>query len=65
MWIIELFGGWEDIKEILQYKSFSYIFKIIWSKLINCDHNNLLASHFKIDKIQEFIIRKYYKPVLY
>ena len=32
--------------------------------MISCYHNDQLAEHFKIDKIQELISRKYYWPSL-
>lgn len=34
--------------------------KIIWSKVINCHHNDPLASHFGIHKTRKLIARKYF-----
>lgn len=54
--------GLENNKRVFQYHDLLYILKIIYSKLINCHHNDLLERHFGINKIQELIIRKYYWP---
>ena len=56
----ELPEGWENIKEVFHYQGLLYGPKIIYSKLISRHHNNVLASHFRIKKIQKLIARKYY-----
>ena len=56
--------GWEDIKHVLYYQSFSYILKVIRSELISRHYNNPHASHFGIEKTWELIARKYYWPML-
>lgn len=50
------------MKGVLLYPSLPYVSEIIWSKLINRNHNNPLASHFRINKTCELIARKYYCP---
>lgn len=56
--------GWDDIERVLHYQSLPYIPEIIRTKLISRHHNNLLAGHFGIEKIQEFVARTYYWPTL-
>ncbi len=56
--------GWEDIKEMLHYQSLPYISKVICLELISRHHNNLLVSHFGIEKTQELIARKYHWLIL-
>lgn len=50
--------GWEDIEEIIDYQGFSYVSKVIFSKLISRYYDNLLAGYFGIEKTQELIVRK-------
>ena len=45
---------------ILYYQGLLYVPKIIRSKLISKHHDNFLAGHFGINKIQELITSKYY-----
>lgn len=45
----------ENIQEIFHYQKLLYIFKIIYSKLISMHYDDLLISHFGIDKIWELI----------
>ena len=40
-----------------------YVLEIIWTELISRHHDNLLASHFEIKKIEELNTRKYYWPL--
>lgn len=47
----ELLEEWEDIEEMLHYKDFLYVLKIICSELISRHYNNFLTSHFDIQKI--------------
>ena len=44
----DLLEGWEDVKGILQHQGLLYISKIIYSKVISCHYDNLLAEHFEI-----------------
>lgn len=46
----------KDIKKVFYYQDLLYILKIIFFKLINKYHNDLLMDHFKIKKTQELII---------
>ena len=52
--------GWKNIDNVLHHQGLSYVSKIIQTKLINRHHNNPLAGHFRIEKIQELVLRKYY-----
>lgn len=45
----------KNIKEILHYQDFLYVFIIICSELINRYYDNLLADHFRIENTQELI----------
>ena len=56
--------GWEDIEQMLYYQGFLYVPKVIRLELINKHYNNLLVSHFSIEKTWELIARKYYWPIL-
>ena len=56
---------WKNDKGMLQYQSLPYVPEIICFKEINCHHDDLLAEHFGIDKIQELVARKYYWFTLY
>ncbi len=60
----KLLEDWKDIEEVLHYKGLLYISKIIYSKLINKHHNDLLASVFRIEKAQKLIVQKYYWLIL-
>ncbi len=42
-----------------------YVPEIVRTKLISRHHNDPLAGHFRIDKIQELIAQKYYWPTLH
>ena len=53
-------NGWNNIDKLLYYQDFLYIPEVISTKLISRYYNNPLASHFKIDKIQKLITRKYF-----
>lgn len=50
----------EDIKGIFYYYSFLYFPKIIYSKIISYYHNNLLVSHFEIEKTRKLVYKKYF-----
>ncbi len=56
--------GWEDIEQVLFYQSLLYVRKVICSELISRYHDNLLSSHFGIEKTCELIAKKYYWPTL-
>ena len=56
--------GWEDLDGVLHHQGLPYVPEIIRTELINRLHDNSLASHFEIEKIQELIARKYYWPTL-
>lgn len=49
---------------MLNYKDFLYIPKVICSELISRYYDDLLANYFKIEKTQELIAEKYYRPTL-
>lgn len=55
---------WEDIDELLYWESLSYIFEVIWTKLISKHHNNPLVGYFGIKKIWKLIAWKYYLSML-
>ena len=48
------------MKRVLHHQGLFYAPKIIQIKLISQHYNNLLVSHFDIEKIQELIAQKYY-----
>ena len=54
---------WQDIEGVLHHQGLPYVPEIIRIELISRHHNDPLASHFGIEKIQ-LIIRKYYWPTL-
>ena len=45
-----LLESWKNIEKVFYYQSLLYVPKIICSKLINKYYDNLLASHFGIEK---------------
>ena len=47
----KLLEDWKNIKKIFYYQDLHYILKIIYSKQISRHHNNLLVTHFRIEKI--------------
>ena len=49
---------------MLQYRGLPYVPKIIYSKVISCHYNDLLAGYFGIDKTRELVDWKYYWPSL-
>ena len=51
---------WKNINKILYFQDLSYIFKIIYTELINRYHNNPLAGHFRFKKTKELVAQKYY-----
>ena len=51
---------YEKIDDIFHYQSLLFVFKVIWTKLISCYHNNFLVSHFGIEKICKLLAWKYY-----
>lgn len=55
--VIKKLGKYSENVTVLRPLLYS---KIIYSKLISHDHNNLLKGYFEIDKILELIARKYY-----
>ena len=50
--VVDFPKSWEDDKEVSEYQSLSYVQEIICFKVISCLHDNLLAYHFRIDKIR-------------
>lgn len=56
--------GCKDVEEVLYHQGLPYVPEIIYTKLISNYHNDILASHFKIDKTRKFIARKYYWSTL-
>ncbi len=50
LWTERLSKGWKNIKEVLNYQSFQYVFEIIASELINKHYHDLLAKYFGIKK---------------
>lgn len=41
-------------------KAFFYMLEIVRTELISKYHDDLLAGHLEMDKIQELIVQKYY-----
>ena len=56
--------GWDNINSVLHYQGLPYVPKIIRTELISRHHDNLLASHFGMEKTCELIAQKYYWPML-
>ena len=52
--------NWKVSNKILYHQGLPYIFEIIRTKLISKYHDNSLAGHFGIEKMQELVARKYY-----
>lgn len=46
------------MKNILYYYDLLYILEIIYFKIVNCYHNELLAGYFRIEKIKELVTKK-------
>ncbi len=42
--------GLKDIKKMLYYQNFLYIYKVIHFEMINKCHDNLFAGYFGIEK---------------
>ena len=57
-------ANWQDVEGVLHHQSLSYVPEIIRTELISRHHNNLLVSHFGIEKIRKLLSRKYYWPML-
>ena len=51
---------WKNVDRVLYYNSKLYISATLQTKLIARDHDNTFAGHLDIEKIQEFIARKYH-----
>lgn len=49
---VEMKESWKDINKVLHFQVLPYIHEIIRIKLISWHRNNLLASHFKIEKTE-------------
>lgn len=57
----DLKDDWEEnVNEVLYRENLPYIPENIEMELINRHKDNLLASHFGIDKTRELIAQKYY-----
>lgn len=56
---------WENVKEIFQYQSLFYVFKIIFFKVIRQYYNNFFAKHLRINKIRRLVDKKYYLLTFY
>ena len=52
--------NWQKIDRVLYHHGLLFILKAICTKLISRHYNNALAGHFKIEKTQELMARKYY-----
>ena len=53
--------GWKvNANGVLYHQGLLYVPEIVWTKLISRYHNEPLAGHFRIDKTQALITRKYY-----
>lgn len=52
------------MNEVPNKEELLYISEFDRTKLISRHHNDLLARNFGIDKIREFVVRKYYQPTI-
>lgn len=52
--------GWKDVDRVLYQEGLLYIPEIVRTKLISRHHDDPLAGHFEINKMQELIAQKYY-----
>ena len=52
--------GWKKVNGIFYYQALLYISEIIHFELIVRHYDNLLASHFRVNKTGELISQKYY-----
>ena len=51
---------YEEIDRVLYRQELSFVLKIIRIEFISQHHNNSLASHFSINKMEKLISQKYY-----
>ena len=56
--------GKKDLEGVLHYQGLPYVPELIRTELISQHHDDLLASHFGIEKTRELIARKYYWETL-
>ena len=56
--------GWDNIDGVLYHQGLPYVPQIIRTEFINRHHDNPLAGHFEIEKIQKLVTQKYYWPML-
>ena len=52
--------SWKDIEGVLHHQGLLFVAEIIRTELISRHHDNQLADHFGIKKIQKLIVGKYY-----
>ena len=60
----KLGGNWEDSDRFLHHQGLPYVHEIIKTELISRHYDDLLASHFGIEKTQKLIVKKYYWETL-
>lgn len=53
------------MKNILEYQSLLYTFKIIYFQLISYNYNNSVTNNFEIKKIKKLIVKNYYQLNFY
>lgn len=53
-------GKLERYQRVFHQQDLPYIPKIIYSELSNQNNNELLPSHFEVDKTKKLINQKYY-----
>ena len=64
IWQQGLKKGWAEVEGVLYYEGLPYLPEIIRTEIISRHHDDPLARHFGIEKTQEPIARKYYRPTL-
>ena len=53
-------GLWSEVKEVFHYDGKPYIPKTLQTDLLERNHDDLLASHFRVEKTLELLTCKYY-----
>ena len=60
----KLGGNWQDSNKILYHSGLLYSSEIIINELITRHHDDPLANHFSIKKMQKLFTREYYWKTL-
>ena len=57
--------SWKNVEDILHHQGLLYVLEVIYSITLSRSHDNLLAKHFKIDKINELVARNHFWSIFY